>query len=125
MRQYDPINSGGATLWGMDAPAPGSAPTRSPKVLIPYDAREAISVACAAKRAGKSETTIRNWCRHGLGRRIGGVWAVSQVALAVWLEGDMDTLGAYHDGARQYEPVANYYRRLGLGDLLQRREFGA
>jgi hypothetical protein len=29
-------------------------------------------------------------------------------------------LSAYHDGARaQYEPVARYYRRLGLGDLAQ------
>jgi hypothetical protein len=113
----------------MDVPAlsSGPIPTRSPKVLIPYDVREAISVACAAERAGKCETTIRNWCRrHHLGRRIGGGWAVTQVGLAMWLDGDMDALAAYHDGARaQYEPVARYYRRLGLGELLQRPEFGA
>jgi hypothetical protein len=95
--------------------------------LVPYDAREAISITCAAKRAGKSDTTIRGWCRrYHIGRRIGGVWAVSQVALAMVLEGDMDALAAYHDGARApYEPVVKYYRRLGLGDLLQRPEFGA
>jgi hypothetical protein len=95
--------------------------------LVPYDAREAISVTAAAKRAGKSDTTIRGWCqRHHIGRRIGGVWAVSQVALAMLLEGDDAALAAYHDGARaHYEPVAKFYRRLGLGDLLQRPEFGA
>jgi hypothetical protein len=95
--------------------------------LVPYNAREAISITCAAKRAGKSDTTIRGLCqRRHIGRRIGGTWSVSQVALAMWLDGDMDALAAYHDGARaHYEPVAKYYRRLGLGDLLQRPEFGA
>jgi len=32
------------------------------EVLTPYDPREGISLAVAAKRAGKSETTLRNWC---------------------------------------------------------------
>jgi hypothetical protein len=97
------------------------------KTLIPFAAEEAISVGEAAAHAGKSERTIRNWCvRPGIGRRVaGGAWAVSRIALAMLLEGDMDALTAYHDGARaQYEPVASYYRRVGLGDLLKRPEFG-
>jgi hypothetical protein len=100
--------------------------TRSPNVLIPYDVREAISVASAARNAGKSETTTRTWCRRShIGRRIGGSWAVSRVALAMLIEDDMDALANYLDGARaQYDPVASYYRRLGLGDLLKRPEFG-
>jgi hypothetical protein len=100
--------------------------TRSPKVLIPYDVREAISVASAARNAGKSETTIRTWCRRSpIGRRIGGSWAVSRVVLAMLIEDNMDALANYLDGARaQFEPVARYYRRLGLGELLKRPEFG-
>jgi hypothetical protein len=106
----------------------GPPPTRSPpKILIPYDVRETISVACAAKIAGRSQTTIRGWCRRDyLGRRIAGAWAVSRVALQMFLDGDVETLAAYHDGARaQYEPVARHYCRLGLGELLKRADFGA
>jgi hypothetical protein len=113
----------------MDVPALSSSATTTrlpPKILIPYDVREAISVVCAARIAGKSQTTIRGWCRWDIGRRIGGSWAVSRVALAMLLEGDLDALAAYHDGARaQYEPVARHYRRLGLGELLKRGDFGA
>jgi hypothetical protein len=96
------------------------------RTLIPFASEEVISVAEAATIARKSERTIRNWCvEHGIGRRIGGAWAVSKVALQMVLEDDMDVLSAYHDGARaQYEPVARYYHRLGLGDLLKRPEFG-
>jgi hypothetical protein len=67
------------------------------KVLTPYDPREGISLAAAANRAGKSESTLRNWCvQHGLGRRVGGgVWVVSQVALAMFLDDDRNALVAY------------------------------
>jgi hypothetical protein len=85
-----------------------------------------ISVSCAARIAGEFQTTIRGWCCWHIGRRIGGSWAVSRVALAMLLEADLDALAAYHDGARaQYEPVARHYRRLGLGELLKRADFGA
>jgi hypothetical protein len=113
----------------MDGPALSSSqtPTRSPNVLVPYDVRESVWVACAAKIAGRSQTTIRGLCRqHHIGRRIGGAWSVSRIALQMFLDGDLETLAAYHDGARaQYEPVARYYRRLGLGELLKRQDFGA
>lgn len=86
------------------------------KVLTPYDPKEGISLAAAVKRAGKSETTIRNWCtQHGLGRRVGGgVWVVSQVALAMFLDGDMAALAAYHFGERSSTRVARYFERFGL-----------
>lgn len=86
------------------------------KVLTPYDPREGISLAAAAKRAGKSETTIRNWCpQHGLGRRVGGgVWVVSQVALAMFLDGDEASLAAYHAGDHSSSRVAQYFHRFGL-----------
>jgi hypothetical protein len=96
------------------------------RTLIPFAVEECLTVGQAATLTGKSQRTIRNWCaQHGIGRRIGGAWAVSKVALQMVLEDDLDVLSAYHDGARaQYEPVASYYRRLGLGDLLKRPEFG-
>ncbi|WP_083926569.1 hypothetical protein [Bradyrhizobium sp. WSM4349] len=86
------------------------------RVLTPYDPREGISLAVAAKRAGKSETTVRNWCpQHGLGRRVGGgVWVVSQVALAMFLDGDAPALAAYHTGDRSSALVVQYFERVGV-----------
>src|ERR1700682_2411134 len=54
------------------------------KVLTPYDPREGIGLKEAAARAGKSETTLRNWCvQHGLGRRVGGgVWVANKALRA-------------------------------------------
>jgi hypothetical protein len=99
---------------------------RVPRPLIPFDSREAVSLRQASKIAGKSESTKRTWChRYHIGRRIGGVWAVSRVGLQMVLEDDLDALALYHRGLRaESEPVAWHYRRLGLGDLLKRLEFG-
>jgi hypothetical protein len=82
-------------------------------VLVPYDVREGIDLAGAAKRAGKSQTTIRNWCnQHGLGRRVGGgVWVVSKVALAMHLDGDDKALAAYLSGDRSGPLVKLYFDR--------------
>jgi hypothetical protein len=68
------------------------------KILVPFDKREGISLGEAAKRAGKSESTMRCWCvEHGLGRRVGGgTWMVSKVALAMFLDGDVKALQAYN-----------------------------
>jgi hypothetical protein len=114
----------------MDGAALSSVETapRAPRTLIPFDKEEATTVAAAAEKVGRCETTIRTWCRqpHHIGRRIGGAWVVSKVALNMLIEGDFDALAAYHDGARAgYEPVARHYRRVGLGHLLKRPEFGA
>jgi hypothetical protein len=111
----------------MDAALSSSEPAaRSPRPLIPFDSREAVSLRRAAEIADKSESTMRTWChRYHMGRRIGGAWAVSRVALQMVLEEDWDTLADYLRGDRaQYGRVGWYYRRLGLGDLLKRREFG-
>jgi hypothetical protein len=94
--------------------------------LIPFDSREAVSLRQAAKIAGRSESTMRTLChRYHIGRRIGGIWAVSRVGLQMVLEDDLDALALYHRGLRaDSEPVAWHYRCLGLGDLLKRPEFG-
>jgi hypothetical protein len=86
------------------------------KILSPFDKRECINLKEAASIAGKSESTMRGWCEeHGLGRRIGGgSWMVSKVALAMFLDGDVKALRAYHAGDRESELVASYFRRAGI-----------
>nr|WP_312016088.1 helix-turn-helix domain-containing protein [Bradyrhizobium sp. JYMT SZCCT0428] len=83
-------------------------------VLIPYDPREGTSLKEAAARAGKSDSTLRNWCeQHGLGRRVGGsVWVVSKPALEMFLDGDLAALAAYHQGDRDSPLVAPYFTRV-------------
>ena len=85
------------------------------RVLIPFDRREALTLRKAADTAGRCEATIRSWCdQHGVGRKVGGLWLVSRVALAMYLDGDAEALAEYLAGQRQTETVAKYYRRLGL-----------
>jgi hypothetical protein len=87
------------------------------KILCPFDKRECLSLSQAAGIAGKSESTVRGWCeRHGLGRRVGGgTWSVSKVALAMFLDGNMRALRAYHAGDRSNHVSAGYFERAGLG----------
>ena len=87
--------------------------------LVPFDVRERVSLAEAAAIAGKSESTIRTWCiERGIGRRVGnGTWAVSCVALQMFLNGDLQALRAYLSGDRKGEAVRSYFIDLGLGDL--------
>ena len=89
--------------------------SRLPAILRPYYLAEAIGVAKAARQAGKSERTMREWCaRHRIGRMIGGRWAISQIALDMLLEGDKDGLEAYLSGDRTSERVRSYYARRSI-----------
>jgi hypothetical protein len=92
------------------------ATTDERKILVPFDKRECISLKEAADIAGRSESTMRNWCgEYGLGRRIGGgPWSVSRVALSMYLDGDRKALRAYHAGDRTSHLVAPYFERAGL-----------
>src|SRR5262245_17532504 len=86
-----------------------------PAILRPYDLAEAIGVAEAARQAGKSERTMREWCaRHQIGRMIGGRWAISQVALDMLVNGDNDSLEAYLSGDRRSTRVRSYYMRRAI-----------
>lgn len=92
------------------------------QILVPFDARESITLAAAAKHSGKSTNTIRSWVqRHGIGRKIGGVWYISRVALQMLLDGDTAALGAYHAGNRT-TAVRCYFERVGCGALLQKSQ---
>ena len=81
-----------------------------PKVLVPYDPREAISLKQAAKLSRRSETTVRGWCgKFYIGRRVvGGPWEVSRAALAMLLDGNQAALRAYLSGDRQGAVVSAY-----------------
>lgn len=84
-------------------------------VLTPYNPDEGLTLQQAADRAKKSPGTIRNWCEsEGLGRRIGGKWCVSKVALEMYLDGDTGALGSYLDGDRESKDVISYFNRFGL-----------
>ncbi|MET4487640.1 helix-turn-helix domain-containing protein [Bradyrhizobium sp. LA7.1] len=84
-------------------------------VLTPYDPDEVMTLQQAAARARKSPGTIRNWCEsEGLGRRIGGEWCVSKVALEMYLDGEKRALGRYLSGDRESNDVVSYFRRFDL-----------
>ena len=86
-----------------------------PAVLRPYDPQEAIGTSAAALRAGRCERTIREWaCLHGIGRRIGGRWAISAPALEMHLAGDAQALAKYLTGDRTSDHVLSYYAQLGI-----------
>ncbi len=89
------------------------------QILVPFDAREVMTLRQAAQRANKSESTMRSWCiERGLGRRVGdGPWNVSRVALAMFLDGDNNALRAYHAGDRSSPLVTQYFERSGLSAL--------
>jgi hypothetical protein len=84
-----------------------------PKVLVPYDPQEAVTLRIAAEIAGRSESTVRNWCQNQfIGRRVArGPWQVSRPALLMWLDGDRQALKAYLSGDRTSENVLAYFRR--------------
>ena len=84
-------------------------------VLTPLDHAEALTLQEAAHRSKKVAGTIRNWCEsEGIGRRIGGKWYVSRVALEMYLDGDADALERYLRGDRDSKDVVAYFNRFGL-----------
>ena len=90
-------------------------------IMVPFDSRESISIAVAAKLSGKGSNTIRLWAeQYGIGRKIGGAWHISRVALQIFLDGNTATLNAYHAGNRTDPAVRSYFERVGCGALLQK-----
>lgn len=90
-------------------------PSKTLAILRPFEPAEVIGTAEAARRSGVSERAIREWCcRHQIGRRIGGHWKVSQVALQMHLNGDTQALEDYHSGMRATGTVQPYYEQFGL-----------
>jgi hypothetical protein len=91
------------------------AADEKPRVLIPFDIAEALSIPEAAKIAGRRPVTVREWAaNYDIGRRVCGRWMVSRVALAMHLDNDRNALKAYLAGDRESETVTGYFRRFGL-----------
>jgi hypothetical protein len=89
--------------------------SKEPQILRPFHRSEAITVAEAAVLSDRSLRTTRDWCLlHDIGRRIGGRWAVSRVALTMWLDGDKDALARYLYGDCSSPAVTAYFHRLGV-----------
>lgn len=92
-----------------------------PQILRPFHRAEALTVEEAALIAGKSQRTIKQWCElHDLGRKIGGRWMVSKVALAMMLDGDRAGLASYLAGDRSSSNVIRYFERYAV-PLISRR----
>ena len=90
-----------------------------PQVIRPFNRSEVLSITEAAAIAGRPVRTLREWCLlHDIGRRIGGQWAVSKVALAMWLDGNREALTAYLAGDRTSSMVTDYFSRCEVA-LLQ------
>jgi hypothetical protein len=88
---------------------------RRPMVLIPFDAREALTLQQAAEIATVSKTTIARWCNEfHIGRKIGGAWRVSHVALKMKLDDNGPALMAYLDGDRTSPRITQYFFDLGV-----------
>jgi hypothetical protein len=95
--------------------APGNDADAKPRVLVPFNLDEAVTVAQAARIAGRRPGTMRQWAaNYDVGRRICGRWVISRVALARHLDNDRKALKAYLAGDRESEPVTGYFRRFGL-----------
>ena len=95
--------------------APLNAWLAEPQVLVPFSRAESLTIAEAATIAGRSIRTMRSWAaRLDLGRRIGGQWAVSKVALAMHLDGDREALRKYLEGDRNSPNVIAYFERCGV-----------
>ena len=94
---------------------------QAPHCLIPFDRREGCQIEEAAKIAGKSVRTMRNWAeQHHLARRVGGgTWVFSRVALQMFLDGNVVALRAYLAGDRFSPVIVSYYESTGLTDLIR------
>ncbi|MGR9169591.1 hypothetical protein [Rhizobium sp. KDH_Rht_773_N] len=76
-----------------------------------------IALKQAVDRSGKSERTIRNWCRvYGIGRQSspGAPLEISAPALEMVLHGDFEALEMLRNGDRNGQPVKRYFDHLGL-----------
>lgn len=84
-------------------------------ILRPFDVSEAVPVSIAARIAGVKPRTMQCWAAEkGIGRKVGGHWRISRVALAMYCDGDMAALRAYQSGDRTSERVARYFLLAGL-----------
>lgn len=87
----------------------------SPRVLLPFNADEALTVSQACVFAKRSAPTMRLWAEdYDIGRRVAGKWMISIVALAMHLDGDRPALALYLSGDRESSSVLDYFARFRI-----------
>ncbi|PWE52774.1 hypothetical protein DEM27_28640 [Metarhizobium album] len=78
---------------------------------------EVINIKVAVHRSGRSERTIRDWCRiYGIGRQSAqnAPLEISAPALEMVLHGEYDILELLRRGQRDHASVRRYFDHLGL-----------
>lgn len=81
----------------------------TPRVLVPFDRKEAMILTSAAKFAGVSVETVRRWAiTHDIGRLVVNRWMVSRYALRMLLDGEKGTLRKFLAGDRSSPDVRAY-----------------
>ena len=87
-----------------------------PQVLLPYDEREAATLAEAARYLKVSKrTATRMASTRDIGRRVDGRWLFSSVAMLFVMENRPDALARYLAGDRQSDDIVAAFRRFGIG----------
>jgi hypothetical protein len=84
------------------------------KIIIPFNRQEIASLKEAGAIAGRCAETMRMWAEDGIGRKIGGKWAISRPALLMRLEGNTAALKAYWRGDRTSPEVRHYFEMAGV-----------
>ncbi|WP_404286446.1 hypothetical protein ACD578_15855 [Microvirga sp. RSM25] len=84
------------------------------KIIIPFNRQEIASLKEAGEIAGRCAETMRMWAEDGIGRKIGGKWAISRPALLMRLEGNTAALKAYWKGDRSSPEISRYFEMAGV-----------
>jgi hypothetical protein len=84
------------------------------KIIIPFNRQEIASLKEAGAIAGRCAETMRMWAGDGIGRKIGGKWAISRPALLMRLEGNTAALKAYWSGDRTSPEIRYYFEMAGV-----------
>lgn len=80
-------------------------------------ADDIIALKTAVHRTGKSEKTIRGWCKtFGIGTQAcaGGPLEISAPALEMVRHGDVVALELLREGKRDHPRVSRYFDHLGI-----------
>ena len=84
-------------------------------LLNPFTTAEAMLLGEAAERTGWAAVTLRERAvKYGLGRKIGGRWTFSRVAVELFLNGRDEALSHYLAGDRTDPEVVETFAKLGV-----------
>ncbi|WP_085034113.1 hypothetical protein [Ensifer aridi] len=103
------------SLFDDDPPAPQRNSSAAWPILMRAD--DIINLKAAVHITGRSEKTIRGWCRQfGIGSQAcpGGPLEISAPALEMVRHGDVTALELLREGKRDHPRVSRYFDHLGI-----------